>query len=569
MSSTLYLPAPTTANKSKPKPPREDEPQPTLQKQPKLSKRAPTYEQRCNLGRQFKTQKDAKIKPFVPRKLTDFDDGGAFPEILVAQYPRHMGNPHMNHKKMSVEVGMASMSTNILNVEINEKGQVNYDAVVTGGTNTGNKVYTKHSDIVPLSKKGEIVDPNDINLPTEEEERKAAERTHSALQALVSSKVNLAKPTGSAMIQANTSKDMEAKTKFISYTADANAPGYNKNCSRRVIQMVTAKVDPMMPPKFKHKKVPRGPADDPVPILHSKPAKLTKEEQDKWKVPACISNWKNTRGYTIPLDKRLAADGRNLMEHSINSNFANFAESLYVAERQAREEVNMRAKVRSKLAEQDATKREEDLRQLAMQARQERGNVPNTNKAHEENIRTREDKKSIIPNNQQEQKDTNNDKNNTERPTEDSVAMQQRERLRMERKRQHERDLRLENSNSARQATKTARLEEERDVSEKIALGQHTGTGGGGVDQRLYSQEGGSGMDSGFGADDEYNAYSKPLFDSVAGSIYKPTTGGDGTGGQSRGPVQFEKQDWLIDEWVGRLQYLLGRQTDSKGVPYS
>ena len=97
----------------------------------------------------------------------------------------------------------------------------------------------------------------------------------------------------------------------------------------------------------------------------------------------------------------------------------------------------------------------------------------------------------------------------------------------------------MENSSSALQSKKAARLEDERDVSEKIALGQHTGTGGGGVDQRLYSQEGGAGMDSGFGAEDEYNAYSKPLFENVAGSIYKLSAGAGG--GQSRGPVQFEK----------------------------
>ena len=40
--------------------------------------------------------------------------------------------------------------------------------------------------------------------------------------------------------------------------------------------------------------------------------KVTVKEQQEWKIPPCISNWKNARGYTIPLDKRLAADGRGL-----------------------------------------------------------------------------------------------------------------------------------------------------------------------------------------------------------------------------------------------------------------
>jgi SNW domain-containing protein 1 len=33
-------------------------------------------------------------------------------------------------------------------------------------------------------------------------------------------------------------------------------------------------------------------------------------------IPPCISNWKNNKGFTIPLDKRLAADGRGLQDVS-------------------------------------------------------------------------------------------------------------------------------------------------------------------------------------------------------------------------------------------------------------
>lgn len=76
-------------------------------------------------------------------------------------------------------------------------------------------------------------------------------------------------------------------------------------------------------------------------------------------------------------------------------------------------------------------------------------------------------------------------------------------------------------------AIKKARLGD-RDVSEKIALGVHTGSGGGsaGIDSRLYSQN--AGMDSGFGHADEYNTYSKPMFDRAgvtSSSIYRPTRG--------------------------------------------
>ncbi len=52
------------------------------------------------------------------------------------------------------------------------------------------------------------------------------------------------------------------------------------------------------------------------------------------------------QGYTIPLDKRLAADGRGLQEVQINDQFAKLTEALYVAESKAREAVDMRQKVR-------------------------------------------------------------------------------------------------------------------------------------------------------------------------------------------------------------------------------
>lgn len=71
--------------------------------------------------------------------------------------------------------------------------------------------------------------------------------------------------------------------------------------------------------------------------MHSPPRAVSVREQQDWKIPPCISNWKNAKGYTIPLDKRLAADGRGLQETAINDNFAKFTEALYVAESNARQ----------------------------------------------------------------------------------------------------------------------------------------------------------------------------------------------------------------------------------------
>jgi SNW domain-containing protein 1 len=111
----------------------------------------------------------------------------------------------------------------------------------------------------------------------------------------------------------------------------------------------------------------------------------------------------------------------------------------------------------------------------------------------------------------------------------------QRDRLRAERRREREKEYRLERAGLKSEedmteeelAKKKRRLENDRDVSEKIALGTHVGNSGGdGVDSRLYSQN--AGLDSGFGAEDEYNTYSRPMFDRegvTSSSIYRPTRG--------------------------------------------
>jgi SNW domain-containing protein 1 len=464
---------------------------------------APTYEERCKAAAEY-----AKLPPeqrkgkklFCPRSLQDFDDGGAFPEIHVAQYPRHMGNPHLKKKA-------SSASKAIVNVEIDEKGEVSYDAIVKSGTNSDKKVYSRLEDMQAREAKEE-----DITLPSADDEQATAQRTQAALEKLLADKTALNKPSGSAMVNAETSKNIEEKTQFIKYTPRPDAPGYNPAAAQRVIQLVPAQVDPMMPPKHKHVKAPRGPAEDPVPVLHAPPQKLTKEEREQWNIPACISNWKNSRGYTIPLDKRLAADGRGLREHTINSNFATLSESLYVAEKQARQEVRMRAQVQKKLAIQEKDRREEELRQLANQARLERSGL-----AVAATRKDDADSDSGISGDEGGAIDRED--------TDEQVAARQRERLRNERRREREKELRQENN----MEIKKRKLEAERDVSEKIALGVHTGTGGGAgeVDSRLYNQT--AGMDSGFGADDEYNTYSKPLFDRQSGvtssSIYRPTRG--------------------------------------------
>merc|ERR1711915_168111 len=140
---------------------------------------------------------------------------------------------------------------------------------------------------------------------------------------------------------------------------------------QRIIRMVEAQKDPMEPPRFKiNKKVPRGPPSPPAPVMHSPTRKVTAKEQADWKIPPCISNWKNAKGYTIPLDKRLAADGRGLQQVHINENFSKLAEALYIADRKAREAVEMRASLEKKLHKRK--KRRKNLSLENLHRRQEK-----------------------------------------------------------------------------------------------------------------------------------------------------------------------------------------------------
>jgi len=248
-------------------------------------------------------------------------------------------------------------------------------------------------------------------------------------------------------------------------------------------------VDPFMPPRFKHKKVPRGPPSPPPPVHHSPAKKLTAQDQKDWKIPPCISNWKNAKGYTIPLDKRLSADGRQLQDVAVNDKFAALSEDLYLAERKSREEIRIRNDMTRQRKVREEEIREQQLRELAAQARQQRADLANEDTVEGESARDAEDRK-------------------------------QRMEVLNQRQREIERDQRLE---LAGKKGKRGR-DEDRDVSERVALGQaaqptsHEAQ----FDARLFNQS--AGMDSGFhgGSDEKVAVYDKPLFaDRSQAGVYK------------------------------------------------
>ena len=384
-----------------------------------------------------------------PRTANDYDDGGAFPEIHLPQFPLGMGE-----KKTS---------SSIIPLNIDSEGKINFGAVL--GIHDKKVVYSSARDLIEREP-----DEDDLVRPGEEEEMETTALTQEALSKNIQTKIAAAVPAKPAQKQ--------AEATYFRYTPE----GQNKQ--QRVIKLVEKPVDPFEPPKFKHKKVVRGPGSPPVPIVHSPPRKLTQKDFEEWKIPPCISNWKNQRGLTIALDKRLAADGRGLQKPQINDKFAQLAESLYLAERNARTMVEQRAEINKLSAEKVRREKEEQLAEMAARAR---------------NART-----------------------NNFGESEEDAARAERDKLREERRKQTEREMRLENLKGKK------KREGDRDISERIALGQAqpTLTGEAMFDQRLFNQS--QGLSQGFGGEDTYNVFDKPLFrGSSANQLFRPKKAGE------------------------------------------
>ncbi|MCO5588702.1 hypothetical protein L7F22_042661 [Adiantum nelumboides] len=436
---------------------------------------------------------------FIPRRVEDFGDGGAFPEIHVAQYPLHMGRKEEKN------------DAKILPISVDAAGNIAFDAIVKQGENASKTVFSQHTDLVPKL-------PQDVDMKDEQEEiEETTRRTKAAIEKIVHVRVSAAQPKNVPTVSTDAS--------YIKYTPSQQSAAFNSGAKERVIRMVEMPKDPLEPPKFKHKRVPKASGSPPVPVMHSPPRPVTVKEQQDWKIPPCISNWKNPKGYTIPLDKRLAADGRGLQDVQINDNFAKLSEALYVAEQKAREAVEMRSKIQREVIMKEKEKKEEELRMLAQKARQERAGggtmgadrgVPATD-LHTPAARKVDDFERGA---EREER--------VRESKEESEERLHREAIREERRREREREKRLEaKEGHAGKKSKLTR-DRDRDISEKVALGMATvGTGEVMYDQRLFNQD--QGMQSGFATDDTYNVYDKGLFTShsALSSLYRPRKDAD------------------------------------------
>ncbi|KAI3364509.1 hypothetical protein L3Q82_011295, partial [Scortum barcoo] len=490
-------------------------------------------------------------KGWVPRSLEDFGDGGAFPEIHVAQFP--------------LEMGRKKKTSNALAVQVDAEGKIKYDAIARQGQSKDKVIFSKYTDLLPKEVLNE--DTPELQKPDEEAVKELTEKTRAALDKQVSQKIAAAMPVRAA--------DKQAPAQYIRYTPSQQGVAFNSGAKQRVIRMVEMQKDPMEPPRFKiNKKIPRGPPSPPAPVMHSPSRKMTVKEQQEWKIPPCISNWKNAKGYTIPLDKRLAADGRGLQTVHINENFAKLAEALYIADRKAREAVEMRAQVEKKMAQKEKEKKEEKLRELAQMARDRRAGI----KSHGDRVASSKSGTRVA----QVMTTFFTLPVLTGPVARTAKPVRERDEIRMnDRRTDRQRDKNI--SRAAPDKRSKLQRDQDRDISELIALGvpNPRSASEAQYDQRLFNQS--KGMDSGFaGGEDESHTTCNAISHSAAGgrdmasNIYRPTKNidkdtyaddfdtlmhsnrfvpdkefsGADHGQRREGPVQFEEDPFGLDKFL-------------------
>ena len=442
-------------------------------------------------------------------------------------------------------------------MQYKENGEKDFEALARLGHHESRIVQTSFTDLLPRDlTDGQAA--SFLQKPSEEEIERQTRETQEAFNRI------LAKNQSAGAINAN------PKSSMVKFTPQGSTEA-------KIVKIYEAQKDPFDPPKFSHKRAPKPPPSPPPPVLHSPPRKVSAQEQKNWAIPPCISNWKNAKGYTIALDKRLAADGRGLRENQINEGFATFAESLYLAESHARDEVEKRAIIEKKLAEKERIEKEETLRALAAKAREEKLAIAN------EIVRSKHDESD---------RDRSRDRRDRRNYSDDedskygsikvhganaNLSVREREELRRQMAKEGEKEIRMSRMGQEQRAKFLERMES-RDISEKIALGQAVPSSTGGVkssvesvfDQRLFDQSAGIGQ--GLADDESYNVYDKPLFGgSAVHLIYRPNITGDdalsegegedvksgrvrragkafqgaeeGEGSRTGGPVEFEKDE--------------------------
>ena len=400
-----------------------------------------------------------------------------------------------------------------------------------------------------------------LKKPSEESTLENIYNTKKALEKLSNHRIKTYQSFKTNNLNLDSNKGNQLCYKYINYQFDSPNNVNNSSKNSHLIKLVALPVDPLSNIKYRHHKIPLSNTNEKnfVPVLQSPSKPLSLEEQKKWKIPPCVNMSNNPKGLVIPLDIRLANDGRNLREYKANKNFAKFADILALTEKNVRKEIEDRNKIAQSIQIAAAMKKEQELKEAAKQARMERKSFNKNNNSS--SIIYTLDNSDIINKNREDNYILNNKRKR-------SISSEEEEEEEKERKERNElRELRKKEIEYERRQELIKKYEKEgRDINDKILLGQNNMINNNNViDSRLYELEGG--IENPFDYNEDVQVYDKPLFNdkNKLSNIYKNfnSSGGENTkklmgkilsqkgklfntdldaiNSRKEGPVQFEK----------------------------
>ena len=262
-------------------------------------------------------------------------------------------------KESTVPTGVYDQHALVVPQERDEDGNIKYEVLARVGQPEGRQIKASLRDALAVVErhkekhKGAVpFYPMPAKTEIEEEIR--------ATRAFIASLINVG-PLGK---QRQDSVSGGGNVEYVKFKDQGD--------ETRVVRIAQAVVDPLEPPRFKHKKAPRPPPSPPAPVLHSPPRKPSQAAYQAWRVPACVSGWKNPKGYTIPLDKRMVNDPREALPVQVSEAFADVSQALYVAEKAAREQIERRSEEERGKDRERMMEKQEHLRKLAMNVQRKR-----------------------------------------------------------------------------------------------------------------------------------------------------------------------------------------------------
>ncbi|ABN66029.2 component of the spliceosome [Scheffersomyces stipitis CBS 6054] len=276
----------------------------------------------------------------------------------------------------------------IAQLHLDADGNVDYASTIASAASDGvSKVQATYEDTIPLKTRIPNLKHHfpryDLDTCPDDSLKECVEETRAVINRILNDKIGISsekKNTDGVTFvkyQSNSIVDSNHNVDIVREN-EGNESSENGN-RERVIQIREYKEDPMLPPKFKLRKNRHKNPSPPPPILKDTSgteAKLTKEDREKWRIPAAVSNWKNNQGFTISLDKRMkAASGGSLDEGAADVNiekFGSLSSALEQADKQAREDIKIRNEMLKQRAITEQKEKEAKLKELAALSKNER-----------------------------------------------------------------------------------------------------------------------------------------------------------------------------------------------------